>query len=76
MSRAGFAGCLGQSLQDSPADLHTFGALLIQNGATLKRDPSQLPEDRECLIFVQAPDLIGGGAWTRTTDLRIMRPSL
>jgi hypothetical protein len=33
-----------------------------------------LPENRECLIFVQAADLIGGGAWTRTTDLRIMRP--
>jgi integrase len=24
----------------------------------------------------EAVDLIGGGAWTRTTDLRIMRPSL
>src|SRR6202035_3278850 len=24
----------------------------------------------------EVADLIGGGAWTRTTDLRIMRPSL
>ena len=24
----------------------------------------------------EVADLVGGGAWTRTTDLRIMRPSL
>jgi hypothetical protein len=26
--------------------------------------------------LLQVPDLIGGGGWTRTNDLRIMRPSL
>ena len=31
----------------------------------------ELPPD-----LVQVVEEIGGGAWTRTTDLRIMRPSL
>ncbi len=37
---------------------------------------AQLPEESEIEIPSEAADLIGGGAWTRTTDLRIMRPSL
>jgi integrase len=37
---------------------------------------AQLPEESETAIPSEVIDLIGGGAWTRTTDLRIMRPSL
>ncbi len=37
---------------------------------------AQLPEESEAGIPSEVADLIGGGAWTRTTDLRIMRPSL
>jgi hypothetical protein len=37
---------------------------------------AQLPEESETEIPAEVADLIGGGAWTRTTDLRIMRPSL
>ena len=37
---------------------------------------AQLAENREYEIPAEVPDLIGGGEWTRTTDLRIMRPSL
>jgi hypothetical protein len=103
---------------------HTFGSLLLQNGATivyvkeqmghssiqvtvdiyghltpganvtyvdrldgvyealLKTTPpqnatqAQLPENRETGIPAEVVDLIGGGGWTRTNDLRIMRPSL
>jgi hypothetical protein len=103
---------------------HTFGSLLLQNGATLvyvkeqmghssiqitadtyghlipganvsyvdllDEDPAaplettprqnepltQLPKNDESEIPAEVTDLIGGGAWTRTTDLRIMRPSL
>jgi integrase len=103
---------------------HTFGSLLLQNGATLvyvkeqmghssiqitadiyghlvpganvsyvdlldenpeaplettppqNATPAQLPENRESEIPAEVADLIGGGEWTRTTDLRIMRPSL
>jgi hypothetical protein len=35
---------------------------------------AQLPETSETEIPPEVADLIGGGAWTRTTDLRIMRP--
>jgi hypothetical protein len=38
--------------------------------------PAQQPKNRESGIPAEVTDLIGGGAWTRTTDLRIMRPSL
>jgi integrase len=38
--------------------------------------PAQLAEVRETEVPPEGADLIGGGAWTRTTDLRIMRPSL
>jgi integrase len=38
--------------------------------------PAQLPENCKSEIPAEVIDLIGGGAWTRTTDLRIMRPSL
>ncbi len=37
---------------------------------------AQPPEEAETEIPSEVVDLIGGGAWTRTTDLRIMRPSL
>jgi hypothetical protein len=36
----------------------------------------QLPENHEGDIPAEVTDLIGGGGWTRTNDLRIMRPSL
>ncbi len=103
---------------------HTFGSLLIQNGASIvyvkeqmghssiqvtvdiyghlipganvsfvdsldqlpeepgKTTPqqnatqAQPPENGESNIPTEVVDLIGGGEWTRTTDLRIMRPSL
>jgi integrase len=103
---------------------HTFGSLLIQNGASivyvkeqmghssiqvtvdiyghlipganvsfvdsLDRVPeepakttqqqnatqAQQPENCETGISSEVTDLIGGGGWTRTNDLRIMRPSL
>jgi integrase len=103
---------------------HTFGSLLIQNGASivyvkeqlghssiqvtvdiyghlipganvsfvdsLDRIPeepikttlqqnatqAQQAENGESEIPAEVTDLVGGGAWTRTTDLRIMRPSL
>jgi hypothetical protein len=38
--------------------------------------PAQQPENCKSEIPAEVTDLIGGGAWTRTTDLRIMRPSL
>jgi integrase len=38
--------------------------------------PAQQPENCKSEIPAELIDLIGGGAWTRTTDLRIMRPSL
>jgi integrase len=37
---------------------------------------AQLPGKSKSEIPSEVADLIGGGAWTRTTDLRIMRPSL
>ncbi|MCU1297373.1 MAG: putative Phage integrase, partial [Acidobacteriaceae bacterium] len=39
-------------------------------------NPAQMAKDSETRIPAEVADLIGGGAWTRTTDLRIMRPSL
>jgi hypothetical protein len=38
--------------------------------------PVQLPESIKQEIPAEVVDLIGGGGWTRTNDLRIMRPSL
>jgi integrase len=103
---------------------HTFGSLLLQNGATIvyvkeqmghssiqvtvdtyghlipganvsyvdrldevseapskttppqNATPAQLPANCKSGTPAEVIDLIGGGAWTRTTDLRIMRPSL
>jgi integrase len=97
---------------------HTFGSLLLQNGASIasvkeqmghsaiqvtvdiyrhlipganvgyvdrldggpaeeaKTTQAQPAKTRESAIPSEVVDLIGGGAWTRTTDLRIMRPSL
>ena len=34
------------------------------------------PESGEEREIAELADLIGGGGWTRTNDLRIMRPSL
>jgi integrase len=42
-----------------------------QSATPAQPDEMEVPADLR-----QAIDLIGGGAWTRTTDLRIMRPSL
>ena len=103
---------------------HTFGSLLIQNGASLvyvkeqmghssiqvtvdiyghlipganvsfvdrldeigkeeqpptpqqSATPAQPAEVSQTEIPSEVADLIGGGGWTRTNDLRIMRPSL
>jgi hypothetical protein len=38
--------------------------------------PAQPREKAETEIPAEVVDLIGGGDWTRTSDLRIMRPSL
>src|ERR1700691_3252482 len=38
--------------------------------------PAQPGEMEVPLDLLQVPDLLGGGGWTRTNDLRIMRPSL
>ena len=38
--------------------------------------PAQPRQQVETEIPLEVVDLIGGGEWTRTTDLRIMRPSL
>jgi hypothetical protein len=37
---------------------------------------AQLPELTKAEIPPEAVDFVGGGGWTRTNDLRIMRPSL
>jgi hypothetical protein len=42
----------------------------------LSATQAQQAKDGETGIPSEAADLIGGGEWTRTTDLRIMRPSL
>ncbi len=39
-------------------------------------NPAQMTESGESGNSSEVFDSIGGGAWTRTTDLRIMRPSL
>ena len=38
--------------------------------------PAQPRQQVETEIPLEVVDLIGGGGWTRTNDLRIMRPSL
>jgi len=38
--------------------------------------PTQPALEEETKIPAEVIDLIGGGGWTRTSDLRIMRPSL
>ena len=103
---------------------HTFGSLLLQNGASIvyvkdrmghsriqvtvdtyghlipganvsyldrldqksakktrsKRQPSATPAQPGEIVETRIPaeliDLIGGGEWDRTTDLRVMSPSL
>jgi hypothetical protein len=41
-----------------------------------RASPAQQGEMKIPPDLLQVADQIGGGAWTRTTDLRIMRPSL
>jgi hypothetical protein len=38
--------------------------------------PAQPRQSGETGILLEVIEMIGGGEWTRTTDLRIMRPSL
>jgi hypothetical protein len=45
--------------------------LIIDSMIRFHTRQMELPPD-----LLQVVEEIGGGAWTRTTDLRIMRPSL
>ena len=47
-----------------------------EEGQQQNATQAQLPSEAETPIPSELVDLIGGGEWTRTTDLRIMRPSL
>ena len=47
-----------------------------KNRAHESASPAQVTQNRDTAISPEVVDLIGGGGWTRTTDLRIMRPSL
>jgi len=47
-----------------------------QTGQQQSATPAQPCEDKEPEIPSEVVDLFGGGGWTRTNDLRIMRPSL
>ncbi len=58
--------------QNEPASLQSDRETTLQQNAT----QAQLPKESATEIPSEVIDLIGGGAWTRTTDLRIMRPSL
>ena len=44
--------------------------------AQASASPAQARRDHETAIPSEVVDLTGGGGWTRTSDLRIMRPSL
>src|SRR5579864_492220 len=47
-----------------------------EEGQQQNATQAQLPSKAETAIPSELADLIGGGGWTRTNDLRIMRPSL
>jgi integrase len=47
-----------------------------KNAAHESASPAQVPQNRDTAISPEVVDLVGGGGWTRTSDLRIMRPSL
>jgi len=47
-----------------------------EEGQQQNATQAQLPSEAKTPIPSELAHLIGGGAWTRTTDLRIMRPSL
>ena len=48
-----------------------------ENNSATNRNPRATAGKARIRYFTpKSTDLIGGGAWTRTTDLRIMRPSL
>jgi integrase len=47
-----------------------------KNAAHESASPAQVPQNRDTAISSEVADLVGGGGWTRTSDLRIMRPSL
>jgi hypothetical protein len=44
----------------------------LETSAQESASPAQVTPNEETVIPWQVIDLIGGGAWTRTTDLRIM----
>jgi len=58
------------------ADLAKPEAKVEPNDVKPVATPAQPREFAETAVPSEVVDLIGGGAWTRTTDLRIMRPSL
>ena len=47
-----------------------------ETGRQQSATPAQPPETQVPLNRPQVAEEIGGGGWTRTNDLRIMRPSL
>jgi integrase len=47
-----------------------------EEGQQQNATQAQPAKNREDVIPPEVADLIGGGGWTRTNDLRIMRPSL
>ena len=68
---------------------HIFGSLLLQNGASIVYLKEQMGHSSIQVrldiyahlipgahVFSQVVEEFGGGGWTRTNDLRIMRPSL
>jgi hypothetical protein len=48
----------------------------LETSAQESASPAQVTPNEETVIPWQVIDLIGGGAWTLTTDLRIMRSSI
>jgi hypothetical protein len=51
-----------------PADLHYKIITVVVKGSAVRNGPGRNQ--------LKTLEKSGGGAWTRTTDLRIMRPSL
>jgi hypothetical protein len=59
--------------------VHRLDGVQSQEGKTRPQQSATPAQPGETEIppgLVQVVEGIGGGAWTRTTDLRIMRPSL
>ena len=57
-------------------ELPEEGAKKQKNTAQESAPPAHLREFAETELPSDVVDLFGGGGWTRTSDLRIMRPSL